>query len=93
MRNPNEEQRTLRRWSLLSKVAIIQIFRNYQFVLALLHFLAVSYDSVYMVFHFTNLKEECFSSCHEEEILNNHKESSLRSSVSQLFLCLALVTR
>ena len=48
MRNPSEEQQTLRRWSLLSKVAIIQIFRNYQFVLALLHFLAVSYDSVYM---------------------------------------------
>ena len=48
MRNPNEEQQTLRRWSLLSKVAIIQIFQNYQFVLALLHFLAVSYDSVYM---------------------------------------------
>ena len=48
MRNPSEEKQTLRRWSLLSKAAIIQIFRNYQFVLALLHFLAVSYDSVYM---------------------------------------------
>ena len=53
------------------KLQGILIFRNYQFLVALLHFQAVSYDLVYMqreqfrkVFHLTNLKEGCFSSCH-----------------------------
>ena len=78
------------------KLLGILIFRNYQFLVALLHFQAVSYDPVYMqreqfrkVFHLTNLKEGCFSSCHASG--TNRKNSSLTPSVWQLFLCLTPV--
>ena len=71
MRNASEIQQTLRRWSLLSKVARYSDFPKLPIFSRLLHFQAVSYDPVYMqreqfrkVFHLTNLKEGCFSSCH-----------------------------